>query len=60
MACPKCGCKVTYQYDPFPDFNDPDEDYLERCAHCGEIFDSEFADDEDDEECEAMNESPCT
>jgi hypothetical protein len=57
MACPKCGCKVTYQYDPFPDFSDPNEDYLERCAHCGEIFDSEFADD-DDEEGEAMNESP--
>lgn len=49
MACPKCGCKVTYQFDPNPDFNDPDEDYWERCSACGEVFDTEFAADDDDD-----------
>ena len=29
MACPKCGCRTTYQYD---DEDDPQDDRLERCA----------------------------
>lgn len=45
MACPKCGCKVTYTYD--------DDDVMptpgyERCAACGEIFDELDAADDDD------------
>lgn len=50
MACPKCGCKVCYQYD------DEDmglgDDRLERCASCGEIFDIDDHAPEDDEEWE--------
>ena len=47
MACPKCGCKTTYQYD---DEGDPQDDRLERCAACGEVFDVEdHAEEEDDE-----------
>jgi hypothetical protein len=37
MACPKCGCKATYQFNR--DDDTPDDDRLERCAACGEIFD---------------------
>ena len=47
MACHKCGCKVHYQFD--------DEDYgederMQRCAACGEVFDLDDAADEDDDE----------
>ena len=48
MACPKCGCKVHYQYDSGLDGEQRDEN-LERCAACGEIFDIEDAAAEDDE-----------
>jgi transcription initiation factor TFIIIB Brf1 subunit/transcription initiation factor TFIIB len=47
MACPVCGCKVTYSFDDY------DEDYMadyarERCASCGLVFDElESADDDD-------------
>lgn len=34
MACPRCKCKVTYAYG--------NSDILERCAHCGMIFDFEL------------------
>lgn len=47
MACPKCGCKVTYTYD-VEDFGSCD-DRLERCAACGEVFDIEDHADEDDD-----------
>ena len=40
MACPKCECKVTYAYG--------NSDYMERCAACGEIFDIEMSEDEDE------------
>lgn len=41
MACPKCGCKVTYPFG--------NSDIFERCAHCGNIFDDELEGaDEDD------------
>lgn len=53
MACPKCGCKVTYTYDD-EDFG-PSDDRLERCAACGEIFDIEDSADEDDDEFEFAN-----
>ena len=36
MACPKCGCKTVYQFD---DEEDPQDDRLQRCAACGEVFD---------------------
>lgn len=39
MACPKCGCKVCYQYDDGEDFGGKVDDRLERCAACGEVFD---------------------
>ncbi len=47
MACPKCGCKVHYEFD--------DEDYgyderMQRCAACGEVFDLDDA-AEDDDDC---------
>jgi hypothetical protein len=48
MACPKCGCKETYQYDDGDDCGMAD-DSLERCAACGHVF---YVDDhlpEDDE-----------
>ena len=47
MACPACGCKVCYQYDSGDDFSH-DDDGLERCAACGEIFDVIDHADEDD------------
>lgn len=40
MACPYCGCKVTYQYD--------NSEYLERCANCGKVFDVEMGLDDTD------------
>lgn len=47
MACPACGCKVTYQFD---DDDTGQDDYrLERCAACGKVFDiDDHADEEDD------------
>lgn len=45
MACPRCGCKVTYEYhddDMFP------TEGLERCQNCWLIFDAEDELDEDD------------
>jgi hypothetical protein len=42
MACPKCGCKTTYQYD------DSDDERMERCAACGEVFDVEDHTDEEE------------
>ncbi len=39
MACPKCGCKVHYQYDGGDDLDMTEG--LERCAACGEVFDIE-------------------
>lgn len=56
MSCPRCGCKVCY------DYNDDDmglgDDRLERCAACGEIFDIEDHADEDDDYPEDTPESP--
>jgi CRISPR/Cas system-associated protein Cas10 (large subunit of type III CRISPR-Cas system) len=46
MACPKCGCKVHYQFND-ADFG-PDDEGMERCAACGEIFDIEDSADEDE------------
>ncbi len=42
MSCPKCGCKEVYQYD---DEDEPDDDRLQRCSACGEIFDLTDTDD---------------
>ena len=47
MACPKCGCKVAYQFD---DEDDPGDDRLQRCAACGEVFDLDDHAPEDDED----------
>lgn len=49
MACPKCGCKVTYSYDPEWDGMGPSDERLERCAACRHVFDVEDSADEDDE-----------
>lgn len=46
MACPRCRCKETYQYDD----EDAPDDYQERCAACGLVFDFEDHADEDDDE----------
>ena len=48
MACPKCQCKVTYQYDDDDDVYLGNDD-LERCAACGHIFDIHDALDDDDD-----------
>ena len=52
MACPKCGCKVTYQYGEGDGF-DPYDDQLQRCGGCGNIFDIEDSADEDEDFDEA-------
>ena len=49
MACPECGCKTTYQYDNGDDLGTDDEN-LERCAACGEVFDIEDGAPEEDDE----------
>ena len=46
MACPSCSCKVAYPY--FEDDFCSDVG-LERCAHCGFIFDVLDSEDEDDD-----------
>lgn len=46
MACPKCGCKTVYEYDD----EDPQDDRLQRCAACGEVFDLDDHAEEDDDE----------
>ena len=52
MACPGCGCKVTYQYNCLDtDFISEGEEY-ERCAACGFIFDAEFAANDDEQSIE--------
>jgi len=44
MACPKCGCKVTYPYYE----DDMQCDTMdERCAHCWHVFDVDTAADDD-------------
>ena len=49
MACPACGCKVTYQYDSGCDGEQQPEN-MERCAACGHVFDIEdHADEEEDD-----------
>jgi hypothetical protein len=46
MACPKCGCKVCYQFD---DEDDPQDDRLQRCAACGAVFDIDDNAEEDED-----------
>ncbi len=50
MACPKCGCKETYQYDHMEDCMIVADERFERCAACGNVFDIEDAAEEDDDE----------
>lgn len=47
MACPKCKCKVCYQYDD--DDYQAEDNRLERCAMCGHIFDAELEGLDDDD-----------
>lgn len=54
MACPTCGCKEVHQYD---DEDDPQDDRLQRCAACGEIFDLDDHADEDDAASELLQHS---
>lgn len=49
MACPKCGCKVCYEFDR-GDEDQPADDNMERCAACGHMFDIEDHADEDEDE----------
>ena len=46
MACPRCGCKETNQYDD----EDASDDNWERCAACGVVFPIEDHADEDDDD----------
>lgn len=48
MACPKCGCKETYEYVEDDVLGLPDDQ--ERCAACGHIFYFEDHADEDDDD----------
>lgn len=50
MACPKCGCKVTYQYDDSDEDLAASDERLERCSACGEIFDIEEQTPEDEDD----------
>lgn len=50
MACPECGCKVTYEYDDSCEGFGGTEG-LERCAACGHIFDFEDSGPEEDDDC---------
>lgn len=52
MACPKCGCKETYQFDGCDDDGCAlgSDDRIERCAACGHVFDIEDHTYEDDME----------
>ncbi len=51
MACPRCGCKVSYEFDDHEDdccgLND---ERLERCAACGAVFDIEDQLPEEDDD----------
>lgn len=51
MACPKCGCKVTYPYgrDTGSDYEVDDEE-RDRCAACRHVFYVEDALPEDDDD----------
>ena len=52
MACPTCGCKVTYPFDDHPECTAEAFEYhtLERCAAFGAVFDIEDHTPEDDDE----------
>ena len=49
MACPKCRCKLTYQYDDGCD-GEYGHEALDRCAACGHIFYTEDELHENDED----------
>lgn len=55
MACPKCGCKTVYQFD---DEDGPQDDRLQRCAACGEVFDLDDEAEEDDDHPETQPGAP--
>lgn len=46
MACSRCGCKETYEYDE----EDAPDDSWERCAACGVVFNVEDHTDEGENE----------
>lgn len=51
MGCPKCGCRVHYEFDGDhgeDGFGLPD-DRLQRCADCGHVYDIEDETPEDDD-----------
>lgn len=53
MACPKCGCKETYQFDDHgEDVWLAEDSPLERCAACSVVFytDDHLPEDDDDEQ----------
>lgn len=48
MSCPKCGCKVCYEYED-GDYATPSTPDMERCAACWHIFPIEDHIDEDED-----------
>ena len=48
MRCGMCGCKTVYQFD---DEEDPQDDRLQHCTACGEVFalDDHAEEDDDDD-----------
>jgi predicted nucleic acid-binding Zn-ribbon protein len=46
MSCPKCGCQVTYV---FQDDDLDNDDSMERCSACGNIFYFDEAGPDNDE-----------
>lgn len=51
MACPECGCRESYEFNPDGDDGfGMSDDRLERCAYCGHVFDIEDHTPEDDDQ----------
>ncbi len=49
MACPKCGCKVSYEYCNGWDDESHAEEH-QRCAACRHVFYIEDSADEDEDD----------
>jgi hypothetical protein len=53
MSCPRCGCKVCYEYDE----EDAPDEFWERCSACGVVFHIDDHAPEDDDHEESSNAS---
>ncbi len=38
MACPKCGCKETYQHNDSDEEFGTDAEDMQICSACGSVF----------------------